>query len=734
MRRIMFLIVVGGLTAFFFFSGTPGGDDDAADPFADTDGELLLPQRNVAIAVVDLDAIGRSFTDPATIAALRPLQQDFIELPGVSKVESILNISRVFSEGEDIIVSRAIPEDQARVTEAYLETLESEIDDFPELAPFINPAHDTLLFYVYFSNRTPPSEIHEALTAMRDRWAERVPFEFTGRAPILAETARLLTGDITLFLPLLALMVTIIFSLFRRVRVVVISLVLVVLSIAAAYGLVRFLGIPDSPLILLIPVFSLGLLSDYMLHYYYHALFTPLGEDGTKVRRHLLFPLSLTALSTVTGFLSLSFINGTGHLQLGVIIAAAVVVTWVGVFFWIHYIPVARRTEPLLVRFQRFQGRLFGRIAGHRGAYLAVVLAAVIWGAFQIPNLSIEPYPVEQLPPTTTVKQADLRINEEFYGTVPYFIEVDTGTSQGILRKDTLLALDEIHTAFDEGGVGYTFSLLTVLKRMNFYFMGSEETLLTSTEFDDIYDALIEQYLLYYSSSVDPAEYESLLDASYRVFSIRGLIYYRNSDDLARFVDQVDRVRADLPEGWSLSMHGMASQLETERQNLRNNWVISFAAGSIMIFLTVLVFYRRLALALISLVPGVISMVISFGVIAVLGIRIDAFSIIFVAIITGLVIDYSIHTLVALNRIDSIPSLAEGFREVVGYSGIPIFLSFLTSLLSFSVLFLSSFRGARTLGFLLFASLVLSFFLSLYLLPLILLPNRLPKEINDEKR
>ena len=147
-----------------------------------------------------------------------------------------------------------------------------------------------------------------------------------------------------------------------------------------------------------------------------------------------------------------------------------------------------------------------------------------------------------------------------------------------------------------------------------------------------------------------------------------------------------------------------------------NNWVLSFLGGSLLIFVTVLIFYRKLSLALLSLVPSVISMLISFGFISLTGISIDVFSIIFVAIITGLVIDYSIHTLVALDQIKGVESLENGFSTIVGHSGIPIFLSFLTSLLSFSVLLLSSFRGARNLGFLLLISLILSFFFSLYLI------------------
>ena len=74
--------------------------------------------------------------------------------------------------------------------------------------------------------------------------------------------------------------------------------------------------------------------------------------------------------------------------------------------------------------------------------------------------------------------------------------------------------------------------------------------------------------------------------------------------------------------------------------------------------------------------------------------------------------------------------MVQGFAQILGYSGVPIFLSFITSLVSFSALFISSFQGARNLGFLLFTSLILAFFLSLYLLPLLVLHGRInaPKQ------
>jgi len=731
MKRYLFLIIIAILTTVFYLWSIRN-QETAAEAYVVKEGQLLLPQRSVAIVTLDLRNAGVSFTNAEQLLRLRPLQQDFMEIRGATKVESILSVSRVISEHDDIIVAKVIPSENSEVTDAYLEQLAGEIHEFPELSPYINADLDTVLFYIYFANKTSAQDIHRELTALREKWSDSIRFEFTGRSPVIAETQSLLTNDIILFFPVLVIMVIIVFSFFRNIKAIFISLSLVAVAITFAYGLVGFLGIPDTPLLLLLPVFSLGLLSDYLIHYFYHRLYAPVHHRNMSPRRLLFFPLSLTALSTLIGFLSLSLINGSGHLQLGLIIATAVIIVWFGIFYWVDFGKYKPPTKHMFSGFKTTLGKMFSWVSKYRLLFFAIIVAATAWGIIQIGNLSIEPYPIGQLPETTTIKKADRIINEEFYGTVPFFIEIDTGVINGLLSKDTMLELDRIHRHLRANGIGFSYSLLTVLKRMNFYFMGDEESLLTSTDFDDNYDALIEQYLLYYSSSVDPQEYESLLDHSYRLLSIKGLLHYSSYDDLDRFMKLLNRIQGDFPDGWTLSVHSMASQLETEQSNLRKNWVFSFLGGSCLIFIAVLIFHKKLSLALLSLAPSIISMTISLGFIGLAGIRIDVFSIVFVVIITGLVIDYSIHTLVAIDQLKVIKDLRNGFCQIIGYSGIPIFLSFLTSLLSFSVLFFSSFRGARNLGFLLLFSLVFSFFLSLFLMPLIILPIRLSKELNRE--
>ena len=704
---------------------TPEKKQEELPVYADMETNLLFPQKNVTVITVDLKDQSMNLTDPEVFRLLMGLENHLISMDGVSRTESLFNAQVIKTEEDDIIVNSVIPKEEAARTDDFLLSLPNIIPAYPELQPYVNKSMDVLLFFVYFTNNMPSADIENQLKKLQQEYKGKLAFHYTGRAPIMAETEKLLTKDIAIFFPLLFLLVMLVFLSFRNPKAIALSWGLILLALIVSFNFIKFLGMEDSPLILLIPVFGMGLLSDYIIHYFYHYFYEPDCNNGLSVKRRLLFPLSLTALSSLTGFLSLVFLDGTGHLQLGTLISCSIILTVAGVFLWLPYLNFKKPKKKLLPHYREGQIKVFTFISRHRIPVYIFLSVLSLWGLLQIPRLKIEPYPIEQLPVRNTVKRADTLINDTFFGTVPYFIEIDTGENNRILTKDAILTMDRIQTTLESGSsVGYTYSLLSVLKRMNYYFQGSEDSLLNDPDFDDIFPMLIEQYLLYYSSSVDPLEYESLLDASYRYFSIKGMVYYKNVDNLDDFRHTIDEVRISLPPGWDMTVHGMIHDLEKEQDKLRKNWLFSFFLGSFLIFLTVLIFYRKIRLALLSLIPAIFSMIFSFGMIASASLSIDAFSIIFVAIITGLVIDYSIHTLTAIESLEKNIPLEEAYGFILSYSGIPIFLSFLTSLFSFSVLFLSSFRGARNLGLLLVTSLAMSYFLSLFLLPLLALPHK----------
>ncbi|MCK5200835.1 MAG: hypothetical protein KAR21_20915, partial [Spirochaetales bacterium] len=499
MKKVLFvtIVLIFALVVSFL---TPSDNENVVKPYQDADSQLLIPQRNVVIVTVDLDESGISFFNEGTVTVLENLNNDFMDITGVTQVDSILNANTVRSDEFEIYISPIIPQKSER-TAVFFNELAQEIDEHPELKPYINDSMDSLLFYIYFGYKVSPSDMDSALMKVRDKYSD-IAFEYTGKSPIVAKTELLLTDDILVFLPLLLILVMVVFLSFRNIKAIIIAWALIILAVFASYSFVRLMGVGNSPMILLVPVFSLGLLSDYIIHYFYHLFYAPGSHDVSYVRRRLIFPLSLTAISTLTGFLSLLVINGSGHLLLGSVISASVFLTYLGVFLWFPYLKLKIPFRDILPRFHKVQVRFFSFIVKRRRIIYIILLAVIGGGLFLLPNLRIEPYPIEQLPAESTIKRADRIINEEFYGTLPYFIEIDTGEEEAVLTSEALLAMDEIHTLLDNSEVvGYSYSLLTVLKQLSYYFEGDSDLLLKT---DIMGSFIIEQYLLYYSSSVDP--------------------------------------------------------------------------------------------------------------------------------------------------------------------------------------------------------------------------------------
>ncbi|MCK5199663.1 MAG: hypothetical protein KAR21_14990, partial [Spirochaetales bacterium] len=423
MKKVLFVTIVLMLALVAFFL-VPSDNSSIVKPYQEADSQLLIPQRNVVIATIDLGSSNLSVFTEDTISLLEKLNNDFIDINGVTQVDSILNANTVRSDEDEIYISPIIPHKTERSV-VFFDKLPGVISEHPELKPYINGSMDSLLFYIYFGYKVSPGDMDRALMTLRDKYSE-LSFEYTGKSPIVAKTELLLTDDILVFLPLLLIFIMVVFLSFRNIKAIATAWGLILLAVFASYSFVRFMGVENSPMILLIPVFSLGLLSDYIIHYFYHLFHAPGRNDVFYVRRRLLFPLSLTAISTLTGFLSLLFINGSGHLLLGSVISASVLITWLGVFLWLPYIDFKLRSRGILPRFQKVQVRFFTFIVKRRRVIYMVLLAVIGWGLFLLPNLKIEPYPIEQLPEESTIKKADRIINENFYGTLPYFIEIDT--------------------------------------------------------------------------------------------------------------------------------------------------------------------------------------------------------------------------------------------------------------------------------------------------------------------
>ncbi len=708
--------------------------------------ESMLPSsaRDVIVLGIDFSQFGGDVLTQSNLKIIADIDSYIQELEGIRRYSSLLNATVIKAQYDEILVLPFIPDSTVDSYEqAEILELKRNYKNYPEIRPYLSPDFKACAFYLEPGLTYPEHRLIEHIETVQSLIREKygITFEFTGLRPVRVFIERFIVRDIFKIFPLLFILISLLYYVcFRNMRVLILSWFVKILSTAFAYGCYLVWGKELSPFIILVPIFNVGLLSDYLIHMFYHIQ----GQGGFQTphsaRTYLSIPLSLTALSSIIGFLSLILLKGAGHILLAYIISISIVVTYSLTLWWIPAQSWVTKLAPQLSKtdvrsvtrvINQVLTSLFVFIHKKRRIALILCLLILLLAVYHLPDLELQPYPVQQLPESSTIIKSERLLNEKFSGTMPFRIEIDAKQAGTFLQKKNLHLLEELQTVLVlNPDVGFQNSVLTTIKRIHYYFNNSDPRYLAipERENDEVFQSLIEQYLLFYSASASPVEYESLIDSNRRVIAIQGILKYRDTGSVNDFLITLDRMKEILPEEWCIDLYGPVDELVQRMQRLRNNWFVSFGSGSLLIFITVLVFLKNVKMAVVSLLPSFFTLVIITGISSMLGVKIDEYTLIFVPITTGLTIDYTIHTLNAIGSMKSthmgssaphtdLKALKEYGSTLIRKSGVPVFLSFLTSVFAFVSLCLSSFSGAVHFGLMLSAAIGCSFFISVFLLP-----------------
>ena len=708
-----------------------GGTEAPAGP----DSEVRLPSQgeNVVAVAVDLSARGGDGLDLANLTVIARVDAFIRAMEGVRGYSSPLRATVVSATADDISARPFVPTD---LVEAYdparAEELRLAYPLFPEIHPYWSADLRTVAFYLELGSRLPPEDLVARLEELQRTLAgEDVAVHFTGLRPIAVVVARLMTRDVRALLPFAGVLIAAVFLLtFGTARGVVLALAATASAAGIGYAVFALLDAAATPLLVLLPVFAGGLLSDYAIHSGYHL--GSFGDGSPRATRaYLGLPLALTAATTVIGFLSLVGLGSGAHLFVGVTVSAGAVAALLLALWWVPAFGPSRggalRVPRLTTRrIRRVLVILVLALARHRAAAALILAVIAALAALNLPRLRPEPYPLHQLPEASTIVQAERIFNGKFAGTVPFAIVLDAGEPNAFVRRAALERLEGVHRSLaGSGEIGHHQSLLTVIERINSYFTdGEPESRRLPDEPDPgAFERLVSQYLLFFAASANPAAYDALTDADFSVARVHGILRYRDFETLTGFRDLIDALRADLPDGWTLRVTGPVQDLLGHAARLRNGWLRTFGSGALLIFLTVLAAFRDLRLAALSLLPPCVILLAVAGAAPLFGVHLDDYTVIAIAVTLGLTVDYTIHVINALRRSPA-AAWRRGAGSVAGIrlaiavargSGVPVFMSFLTSVVSFVSLALSSFAGAVHFGMMIAAAIAGAFVLSLFI-------------------
>jgi len=571
---------------------------------------------------------GNVFTN-STLSAVRDLTEKAWKIPYVQRVDSITNYQRSRSDGDDIIVSAIVDSPESATPEDLSEIREIALAEIDLVNRIISKNGDVT--GINLTIRLPEITRGERDEVMES--AERAANEIRNAYPgidvyvsgLLAMNVAfkdVALRDLKTLTPLMYVVVVLtVFLLLRSVVATLVTLLIIALSIATGMGSAGWLGFELTSSSAAAPTLILTLaVADSV-----HILISTLRRmwEGADQRTALLHgmrvnlnPVFLTSLTTVIGFLSMNFadsppLHDVGNITaMGVAAAFVYSVVLLPILLSVLVIRTKPRRRDLLVRFMERLGEF---VVAQRRVLLAFTMLAVVMLALAIPLNEVNDRWLEYFDRSVPFRQAGEFVNSRLNGFDVLLYSLDSGEPGGVTSPEYLKIVD----AFTQWlrahpDVAHAGSLTDTLKRINMTMHGDDGARYQLPENRE----LAAQYLLVYEMSLPPGlGLDTQINDDQSAVRISAIIKNVSSKQLRRLSEAGTQWLRDNAPAHMVS-EGIGPSImfaHLAERNLRG-MVQGTAVAFILVTGVLLLAFRNLKYALISLVPNVVPAVCAFGI------------------------------------------------------------------------------------------------------------------------
>lgn len=533
-----------------------------------------------------------------------------------------------------------------------------------------------------------------------------------------------------------ALLVTsiIFFFFFRSFRATLISMFVVIIGVMWAFGILGLFRYEITILTALIPplIIVIGIPNCIFLINKYQQEVKKHGNQALSLQRVISKignATLMTNITTASGFATFIILDSDLLKEFGIVASVNII----GIFILsLLIIPIAYSFMPLpktkhLKHLNKkwidfFVDWMERMVRHHRiGVYITsiIVLILSIIGIYQI---QITGSRIEDLPKDTHYFKDIRFFEEEFDGIMPMEIVVDTKRKNGAIKPATLKRMDQLGTVIEETPeLSKPISLVNLVKysKQAFYSgIPKYYQLPTSQENTFIMDVVRK-------SSNDGNLLESFVDSTGQTARITTFMRDVKIDRMEEIEqDMLQSISKFFPEErYNVFMTGKALLFLKGTKYLVKNLLLSLALAIGLISLFMAYLFRSFRMIIISLVPNLLPLVITAGLMGYLGVPIKPSTILVFSIAFGISVDDTIHFLakyrqeLAANRWQIKKSVYAALRE----TGVSMFYTSIVLFFGFSVFIISSFGGTKALGGLVSATLLFAMLANLILLPSLLL-------------
>lgn len=527
------------------------------------------------------------------------------------------------------------------------------------------------------------------------------------------------------------------FLFFRSIRATIISMVVVLFGVAWALGTLGLLGYEITVLTALIPplIIVIGIPNCIFLINKYQQ---EVAKHGNQIRslQQVIVKIGnatlMTNLTTASGFATFILTNSKLLKEFGIVASINVI----GIFVLsLLIIPIVYSFMPLPNKkhlnhlnnksIDRFVKWMEGKVRHKRINTYIVSLIALVASIIGIYTINISGSILEDMPKKQSFFKDILFFDREFDGIVPLEILIDTKRKDGVLKLSTLKRMERLNKSIDDiPELSPPTSVTNAIKyAKQAYYNGNPNYYSLPTAQEN-------RFILSYfdRSGNDENVLNNYVDDTGQFARLTTFMTDIDTDRMEEIEQELKReiVKIFPEERYTVKITGKALLFLKGTKYLIENLVLSLVLAIFLIALFMAYLFRSFKMIIISLIPNLLPLIITAGMMGFLGIPLKPSTILVFSIAFGISVDDTIHFLAKYRQelIDSKWKIQRSVYAALKETGVSMFYTSIVLFFGFSVFMSSEFGGTVALGGLISMTLLFAMLANLILLPSLLISLR----------
>lgn len=559
------------------------------------------------------------------------------------------------------------------------------------------------------SNRPPEGRLYFSGTAVeQDRFIHKIQHDHETFVPIT----------------FILIMVTLL-TLQRNLAALLYPAAVILTTLLTAQALMVLSNVPLNMMTTLVsPVILIVAVGD-VVHLQSHAGHLGLRErPGQLIRAtfHSLFtPCLLTTLTTMAGFLSLSFNRIPAVREFGIFAALGTALA----FFWTFFLApvfmtlhVTKKQSAIHQKWSRRAADLAGFAVKFRALILLGGLALLLLGSYGIRHIQVETNILESFKAEDPFRQDTEMFHEKLGGVYPLELMLQSPDKEAFKTTESFEALENFKTAVlglpGISNVKYLTDIIRVIDRG-----------VRKSSDEGIPQSYLERYLN--GMAEDPSQKISRYAShDYEWTRMSAFLTVSGTAAVMNISDQIKQLALEmLPKGWVLSVTGQTYLLARMSQRLARNEMQSILIAMIVIWSLLVLWSKSLKVGILTLIVNAIPLTVILGVMPFLHIKLNTATAMIGAVAVGLIVDNTIHVLFRFRESEpSFKGSRKAVEHVMSYCAQPMISSTLILMIGFSVTLMGSIKPTIEFGMLMVLITFAALISNLFVLPALLVGGK----------